>query len=587
MTNAHAPRATTDAQVLVVGGGPTGLTAANLLGALGVRVLLVEANDTTSDAAKAISLDDESLRSLQLAGLAEAIYPIIVPGTGTRYFGAHGQPLVHARGADPLRFGHPFKNPFAQPEFERTLRQGLDRFPSVQQRFATAVTGLRSHGDRVQVQVQAAGADQPVEDVSVEYVLGCDGGRSTVRELLSIPMTGRSFDEVWLVVDTLEDPHDQRYGMHHGDPDRPHVIVPGKDGRCRYEFLLKPGEGAPGEVPGIGLIQDLVRPYRSLSPAQVERAVSYRFHALLADRMRDGRCFLLGDAAHMMPPFAGQGLNSGIRDAVNLSWKVAAVLGGRADDRLLDTYESERRPHAQAMIDLSVRLGRVVMTTDRRRALVRDVLVSAAMRTRRGRRYLGEMRYRPRTPVRSGAVVHLPGADDDGLVGMPLPQPQVLRGRAHRLVRLDEALGSGWSTLGVDVTGSDWAAVSATGLSTGTEVDVSIDDRAAREGVGREAVADADGRLDALLAGLRGQFLLVRPDRVVAARFTPARAGEVRRALQQVGVHPTDLAGPAPAAVLAPVSLARLGAAAAGADRSPPRPRGPRHDAVPLEEGRR
>lgn len=540
------------AQVLVVGGGPTGLAAANLLGAMGVRVLLVETNETTSDDAKAISLDDESLRSLQLAGLAESMYPIIVPGTGTKYYSARGRALVHARGADPLRFGHPFKNPFAQPEFERTLRRGLDRFPHVEQRFSTAVVDLEQHEDGVRVHLRARGGEPAVEPATVEYVLGCDGGRSTVRELLGIPMSGRSFDEVWLVVDTLEDPHDQRYGMHHGDPTRPHVIVPGKDGRCRYEFLLKPGEGVPGQEPGFGLVRELVRPYRSLTPAQIERAVNYRFHALLADRLRAGRCFLLGDAAHMMPPFAGQGLNSGIRDAVNLSWKVAAVLSGGAGDELLDTYESERRPHAQAMIDLSVRLGRVVMTTDRRRALVRDGLVGVAMRTRWGRRYFGEMRYRPRTHVQSGVVVQLSHAGDERLVGLPLPQPQVLHGRAHQLTRLDEVLGNGWSTLGVDVTEAQWAEAAATGLVTGVEVDVVLDDRAARDGTARVAIADADGRLDALVADLRGRFVLVRPDRVVAATFLPDRAGQVARALERVGVHPADRSGLTTAGTVAP-----------------------------------
>lgn len=293
-------------KVLVVGGGPTGLTASNLLGALGISVLMVEQNATTSDEAKAISLDDESLRSLQLAGLDKEIYRIIVPGTGTRYFGARGQPLVHARGGGN-RFGHPFKNPFAQPEFERVLREGLTRFSAVEQRFGTRLVNLSQQDDHVVAFLQSDGADgDPADEVRVDYLLACDGGRSTVRELLSIPMTGRRFDDVWLVVDTVKDPHDERYGMHHGDPDRPRVIVPGRDGRCRYEFLLKAGEGEPGEAPPFELIRDLVAPYRTLLPEQVERSVNYRFSALLADRMQERRCFLLGDAAHMMPPFAGR-----------------------------------------------------------------------------------------------------------------------------------------------------------------------------------------------------------------------------------------------------------------------------------------
>lgn len=517
--------------VLVAGAGPTGLTAAHLLGARGIRVLLVERNATTSNDAKAISLDDESLRTLQSAdGLDEAVYPILVPGTGTKYYGIGGRTLLHARGTGNQRFGHPFKNPFAQPDLERVLREQL-RQPSVDVRFGTRLTALTQHPDRVRVSLRAEGKDGPVEELDVRYVLGCDGGRSTVRDLLSIPMRGRSFPDVWLVVDTLQDTHDQRYGMHHGDPDRPVVIVPGRDGRCRYEFRLKPGECEAGTPPPFALVRQLLHPYREFTAEQVERAVAYSFHALLADRLRDGRCFLLGDAAHMMPPFAGQGLNSGVRDAANLCWKIDEVLAGRAGDALLDTYDTERRPHARAVIDLSVRLGRIVMTTSRSRALLRDVLVRTAMRIPPGRRYLTEMRYRPDTRVRSGAVVPLdsPGRE---LVGTMLPQPQVLHGPHHRLTRLDDILGQGWSLLGIGVADADWATVARAGIPEATAVDVFLDDRAPRDRAGRTGIADADGRLDALFTGLTGSFALVRPDRLVAAVFTPERAeyvgGELR-----------------------------------------------------------
>ena len=546
-------------QVLVVGGGPTGLTAANLLGALGVRVLLLERNTSTSDEAKAISLDDESLRSLQLAGLDEAVYRIVVPGTGTKYFGAKGQPLVHARGTGgPYRFGHPFKNPFAQPEFERSLREGLDRFPHVQQRFGTSLLSVEQGVGGVSVRSSGGDGSGPVTALTVPYVLACDGGRSTVREQLGIPMTGESFDEVWLVADLLQDPHDQRYGMHHGDPRRPHVIVPGRQGRCRYEFRLDPGEGTAATTPPFELVRELVSPYRPLRPDQVERAVTYRFHALLADRLRDGSVFLLGDAAHMMPPFAGQGLNSGLRDAVNLSWKLAAVLAGEADDALLDTYEAERRPHAQAMIDLSVRLGRVVMTTDPRRAWLRDLVIGTAMRTRRGRRWFTEMRYRRPTPLTDGAVVRQPSDRAPGLTGLPLPQPQVLRGADHALVRLDDVLGPSWSCLGIGAQDSGWDVVLAAGLPVRSRVDVLLDDRSAQEHPDRVVITDADGRLDAVFAGLRGHFVLVRPDRMVAAVFPAPQARHVAERLAGVGLHglvpeqqgvvvPLDRAGRAPA----------------------------------------
>jgi 3-(3-hydroxy-phenyl)propionate hydroxylase len=196
-------------------------------------------------------------------------------------------------------------------------------------------------------------------------------------------MRGATVDEPWIVVDVDNDPHDERYAMHHGDPRRPHVIVTGLSGRCRYELLLLPGED-PALATRFDFVRELVAPYRDLSPADVRRCIVYRFHALVADRWRCSRVLLAGDAAHMMPPFAAQGLNSGLRDAFNLAWKLALVERGEAGPGLLDTYEVERRPHAEAMVRFSQRLGAVMMTTDPVRAALRDVLVRWASSRWRG-----------------------------------------------------------------------------------------------------------------------------------------------------------------------------------------------------------
>ncbi|HEX2312456.1 MAG TPA: bifunctional 3-(3-hydroxy-phenyl)propionate/3-hydroxycinnamic acid hydroxylase [Thermomonospora sp.] len=519
--------------VLVVGAGPVGLTAANLLAGRGVPVVLVERNATTSDEAKAISLDDESLRCFQAVGLADTVLEIVVPGTGTRYYDRHGRSLFHARGPEPYRLGHPFKNQFAQPELERALLQALKDKPEVDLRFATELIGLTDTPDGVTAHLRSVdAADDGPTDVEVSWVLGCDGGRSTIRELRGIDMTGTSHRDVWLVADTTGDDHDERYGMHLGRPDRPTVIVPGRDGRCRYEFRLRPGEGSGGTRPDFATIKRLVAPYRDITPDQVERCTNYTFNAVVADRWRDGRCFLLGDAAHMMPPFAGQGLNSGIRDVANLVWKLAEVWHGRAGERLLDTYETERRPHATAMVAFSERLGRVVMTTNRGHARARDAIVRALLLTAPGRRYLAQMRFRPRAVHAEGVVVRT-GDPTDRMVGTQLPQPRVLVPPSLRPHLLDDVLGDGLALLGVDVSPSAWERL-ATALPEEyalERIDVVLGDRLPRPRDGRLAVADADGRLEGALRPARGRFVLVKPDRYIAAVFTSDRADRVRALL--------------------------------------------------------
>ncbi|MFG3390687.1 bifunctional 3-(3-hydroxy-phenyl)propionate/3-hydroxycinnamic acid hydroxylase [Streptomyces sp. WAC05458] len=507
--------------VLVVGGGPVGLTVANLLAARGIPLVLVERNASTSDEAKAISLDDESLRTLETAGLADKVLEVVVPGTGTRYYDRKGRPLFHARGPQPYRLGFPFKNQFAQPELEKLLLDELKSRPGADIRFATELVTVTDDpdGTGATAAIRAPGGTA-TEDLRVSWVLACDGGRSTVRELRGIGMTGTSHQEVWLVADTTGDHHDERYGMHHGTPDRPTVVVPGRGGRCRYEFLLYPGEGEKGVRPDFETLRRLVAPYRPLTEDQVERCTTYTFNAVVADKWRDGRVLLLGDAAHMMPPFAGQGLNSGVRDAANVAWKIDDVWHGRAGESLLDTYEAERRPHATAMVRYSKRLGDVVMTTDRHRALVRDVAARALLRVPPGRRYLTEMRFRPHARHEAGLVV-----GDHALTGTQLPQPRVLVPPSLRPQWFDQVLGGSFALLGVDVPEAAWQRFDGAQWPDDKldikRIDVVLGDRLPPAAGPREAVADADGRLEEALATARNRFVLVKPDHYIAAVMGP------------------------------------------------------------------
>lgn len=532
MPPAEAPRVDKRRfDVGIVGAGPTGLVIANLLGAEGFSVLVAEQHPGTSAEAKAISIDDEALRIMARADLGNHLKDVVVPGTGTRYYGRHGQLLFHARGVEPPHHGYPIKSPFAQPALEAALLDALDRFPNVTVEFQTKLTGFAQTAAGVEPTLVRDGAEEVVE---VAYMLGCDGAHSTVREQLGISMRGSSFSQRWIVIDSLGDPHDERFGLHHGLPSRPHVVIPGKEGRCRYEFLLADGEVESEPVPH-DFLESLLAEYRPIARDQIERIAVYRFHALLADHWQRGRAFLLGDAAHLMPPFAGQGLNAGIRDAGAIAWRLAMVLAGRGGMALLSSYEIERKPHARKTIDLSVRMGEVVMTTSRPRAVLRDAVIEAGLRLRPVRRYLEEMRFRPVQCYREGFVSSAGGRDE--LLGSSLPQPRVLDCDGAG-VPLDARLGNGFALLAVEVADRDLALVDAEAAwdETFAAQRLRIElDRFPADGARWPRVADFDGALRRLFGKQAGKCLLVRPDRFVAAVFPPrlscAVAADLRRRL--------------------------------------------------------
>ena len=512
--------------VLIVGAGPTGLALANLLGRFGARVLVVEMRAGTVTEPRAVSIDDESMRTLQAAGLLNAAADVVLPGTGTHYYGTNRRSLTYVRGPVRSRLGFPVKNPIDQPEFESMLLAGTERFAGVEVRFDTELAGITTADDRVEATLRTpAGGEHAVE---ARFLVGCDGGRSRTRKELGISMIGSSLEQPWIIVDTVDDPHDERYAIHLGDPGRPTVIVAGRDGRCRYEFLLLPDED-PALACEPRFVDRLLAAH--LAPGAVPRVIRsqvYRFHALVAERWRVGRVLLAGDAAHMMPPFAAQGLNSGLRDAQNLAWKLAAVLAGGAGSVLLDTYERERRPHAEATIRLSVRMGRWMMTTDVRRAKLRDRALRISLRIPPIRRYIAEMRFKP--PQRYTAGLLWADGAAHSLLGAMLPQPLVLDAQGHEHP-LDAILGPWFSVIAIDPEG---ALPTPTGtplwdVLQARPVELRTGDRAARSSSPWPSVATISPQPE--LEQLRGRMLLVRPDRIVAAVFAEAELAAVEAAV--------------------------------------------------------
>ena len=504
-----------DVDVLIVGAGPTGLTLANLLGSLSVSAMIVEARPTTSDLPRAIVLDDEGARTLQACGLAEAALADALLGEGSRYEAADGRVIAHV-GQGSTEFGFSKRHFISQPKLEQTLNEGLARWPTVQRAFATTVMSVTAEPDGVEAVIRSEDQDRRVR---ARWLIACDGARSPVREALGIAFEGNTYDQDWVVLDLAADHHTIPFTRFICDPRRPTVVVPAPAGGRRYEFMLLPGESrSTATTPAF--LEQLLQPFRPYRAEDVNRAAVYTFHARLAATWQKGRVLLAGDAAHLTPPFAGQGMNAGLRDAGNLAWKLAAQLAGLAGPSLLASYEVERREPCLAMIQLAVLMGKIVMPRSTEEATLQDAIMMLTEEAPALKQYLFEMRFKPRPFFQTGALVR--GEDDvpASLVGHMLPQPWVEAGAGQ--VLLDELLGPGFSQIGQAERGPDLKTAKHPLWAKLKPRLVHLPAREAEAGKGDVSLVRAcDPTAAAPLRAHRDQLLLVRPDRYVAGAFAP------------------------------------------------------------------
>jgi 3-(3-hydroxy-phenyl)propionate hydroxylase len=366
--------------VAICGLGPVGQLLALLLGDEGIRVLAFDREDEPYALPRAAVIDDEVLRIFQAAGLDGAVLANAQVQSGASIATAAGRAVEVFR-ARTGRLGHPPLVSINQPAMERTMLAALAERPSVELRRGLALESFDRRADRVDLYLRPTAGGRS-ERVSARWLVGCDGGPSAVRARLQIPFGGRTAPQRWIVVDAIVDrplasvPHPHFIG----DPERPAVTLPMSPGRHRWEWMLHPGED-PTPLMDPAAVRARIDEWLDGQSAEIERAVVYTFHTRMAGRWRRGRALLAGDAAHLMPPFAGQGFSSGARDAFNLAWKLAAVVQG-APPALLDTYEQERRPHVAAMQRLAGLMGGFVQSTTPRRVRMRDAWLNAIDGTR-------------------------------------------------------------------------------------------------------------------------------------------------------------------------------------------------------------
>ncbi|MEU0539933.1 bifunctional 3-(3-hydroxy-phenyl)propionate/3-hydroxycinnamic acid hydroxylase [Nocardia sp. NPDC005978] len=538
----------TEVDVLIVGAGPVGLTLANTLGGHGVRTLVAEERPTLIDYPRGVGLDDESLRTFQSIGLIEQVLPHTTPDQIMRFVDADRRLLAEIAPAD-TSFGWPKRNGFVQPLVDAELLAGLERFETVEVAWSSAMATCVDTGSRVTVELDTPAGPRLI---SAAYVVGCDGGRSATRKQLGVSFEGTTSPTRWLVVDIATDPLGHPNIEVAADPARPNVSVSIAHGIRRFEFMIHDHESdsrAADPAFVAGLLGAFV-PY----PERLDiiRQRLYTHHSRIAGRFRCGRILLAGDAAHLMPVWQGQGYNSGIRDAANLGWKLAAVVTGRARDSLLDSYDQERRAHARAMIDLSTLVGRVISPTDRRVAAVRDALVRAAAAIPPVKNYVLGMRFKPMPRYDRGAVVHAHSRSPRSAVGTLFVQPRVDT-REHTGVLLDDVLGPWfavlcWNNQPRAVLGESefarWKALGAKFIAARPHTQLHW---AGHDDPDVTVVGDRTGALKRWFDGHRDSVLFLRPDRCIAgatiAQSAPELSADLLRALA-LTPGGNDVAGP-------------------------------------------
>ena len=451
--------------VAIVGYGPVGQTLAILLGQRGWSVGVFEKQRTAYPLPRAVHFDHEVGRILQAAGVAGALAGMTEPADVYEWRNAAGDTLLRFDSRAMGLSGWPEANMFGQPELERLLDARARSLPTVDVRRGYEVVGIRSDGDGVAF--DATDADGRPFAARARYLVGCDGANSFVRSHLGATVTDLGFFFDWLIVDLL--PHERRVweplNVQVCDPARPTTLVSGGPGRRRWEFMRLPGESIE-ELNSEATAWRLLAPwgYRAHN-AVLERHAVYRFQARWVDTWRRGRLLLAGDAAHQMPPFAGQGMCSGLRDAANLAWKLDLVLAGTAGEAVLDTYASERVPHVQTAIQFSMELGKVICIADPAEAALRDNAMIAAAAA-------GQRLSAPPPPALGPGL----WLDGDPRAGHLFLQARVSRGGASGL--FDDVVGRGWTLLSTSQdpaaqldaeAGAFWESLGGISVQVGTD----------------------------------------------------------------------------------------------------------------------
>lgn len=425
-----------DIQVAIIGFGPSGAVAASLLGQAGIRTHAIEKTESVYPLPRAIALDHEIMRLFDNLGAAEAVLPHTAPFTASQHFGAQGQLIRRIDMIpEPYPMGYIPSMVFTQPPVEMALRAHAAALPGVTVAYGTEVIGIEQTDDAATLHLRDSTGTTAT--LTADYVIACDGASSFTRQSLGLTLDDLVFDEPWIVIDVQVNADAigklPETSAQFCNPARPTTFLIGPGNHRRWEIMLLPGED-PKAMAQPQQVWALLSPWLTPADGTLWRAATYRFHALVAARWREGRVFLAGDAAHQQPPFIGQGMCQGLRDVSNLAWKLTRVIEGAAPDALLDSYTTERAAHVRELTSRIKAIGLVICERDPEAAAARDA------------RILAEGGGQPRTITRQDIVPPLQAgllsAEPTPARGTLFPQPWIVTTTGAQL--LDRVAGRGW-----------------------------------------------------------------------------------------------------------------------------------------------
>ncbi len=435
--------------VAIVGYGPVGAVAAALLASYGLSVAIFDKGHEVYAKPRAFALDHEIMRVFQQLDLAEQVLEFAEPFTPSNFLGVSGDLIKSFASAEPpYPYAFPPALVFNQPAVERVLRKHIAALPNVHVFLDHTLLSYEQLADRVVLNVQGQEKGKfDLQSYTARYLIGCDGASSTVRPLADIALEDLGFDQPWLVVDVLANAHGlaklPKTSLQICEPQRPTTFLIGTKNHRRWEIALNDDE-QPEQMIKDDIVWGLLARWIEPTDAQLWRCAAYRFHALVAQHWRIGNVFIAGDAAHQQPPFLGQGMCQGIRDVVNLSWKLKTVISDQtltaeATNRLLDSYETERKAHVTELTTRIKGIGQLVGERDLAKAQARDARLIAEAG--------GQVRPQPRQSVQPTLTNGLLSNQTHAAVGTLIPQPWVLRGDDR--VRLDQLIDYGWRLISI------------------------------------------------------------------------------------------------------------------------------------------